>query len=301
MSQEIPTPTVPTWKREFEERIKAFANATSLSVEKVKEILSGLGVDGQDDRSLTILDSEAFLPIGDLFTAFSDSGLAKKSIIRLGLPHLRGQTWKGSVSDSVGITEALSTIANSTRSKSDWSITELLDAYDDESTEIAEVLRKKTHGRPCIVFNRDGTVNKSISSELIQVAKKQSTSNEYVKSGAAYRVYRAGEFPVRLVDESPCKIGLPLVNGYCSVSGCNWSDISHEARVFARLMIEIDGWQTKLDLKKIFAGAQEGITVLRQNWPDIALRYDEMAEQNKLPTLKVSPNSVVGVKKDTAF
>jgi len=73
--------------------------------------------------------------------------------------------------------EGIQFLVASNRPKSDWTDEELLKVYDQDATEVAEVIRKRTHGRPCIVFHSDQSVNIEASLKLVKTAKRQPTSN----------------------------------------------------------------------------------------------------------------------------
>lgn len=316
MSDSTNSPSsIPTWQKEFNERVAAFSKAINLPEDKTREILAKLGADGSDEQSLVLLDHDAYLPLCDIFEQFCDKvdgPHLPKPRVRLGMSHLRGQAWRGDTSDSVDLATSKSSLASAidrladiNRSKSDWKNEELLARYDEDETEVAEVLRKRTHGRPCIVFNKDGTVNQDISLELIRIAKKQTTPDRYERSGVAYRVFRAGEFPVKPVDESPFARGIALVNGYCPASETDWSGITHVARVLARLYVfDVETAKlSKRDMKAICADARKGDQHFRKEYAAAALRYDELEQAGKLPDLKVSPNtdSRTGSRVDSGF
>ena len=291
--------SAPTWKTEFDERVIAFAKAIGVDEKKVREALAELGVDGQTDQSLTIIDSEAYLPMQDLFAAFVDSGLTQKAKLRLALTHLRGQTHLSEAApattgtpgpDSFG---AISALIAANRPKSDWNDEELLRAYDETSTEIWKILRERSHGRPFVVFNSDGTVNVQVSLKLLKIAKKQPTTDRHMIDGKAVRVSRAGEFLAKLVDESPFFPGMALVDGYCAKSNTQWDGVSFEARVIVRLhaqKIENKALSQR-EMRDICKIAAQGVDAIRKDLPDAALMYDELKEQDTLPKLKIDPRN----------
>jgi hypothetical protein len=297
----------PVWAIEFNDRIQAFADTTGISVEIVKKTLSNLGVDGTKEQSLAIIDSDEFLPINDLFEAFVDSGLTKKSLLRAAMPHLRGKTYLGETSNSVNgeILKSIKDIAEANRPLASLSDDQLLDKYDESSTEVAKILRERTHGRTCIVFNKNGTVNKSVSLELIKAAKKQQTPDKYSANGKVVRTYRAGDFPLRPLDESPFFSGFALVNGYCARSDTQWKDISHEKRVFVRVLTghcrDVSAVYSKLEMKRIWKDAfTKDIEELKEEYGEAALVYEEMQANDTLPKLKVIPESTT-TKLDNGF
>jgi len=173
--------SVPAWQSEFDNRIKAFAESIGLEIPEVLKVLEELGVDGKTSQSLTIIDSEEFLPMGDLRAAFVDSGLTKIARLRSGMPHLRGATRLDSAVAVNGnnsldkVSDAIQGMISANRPKSDWDDQELLEKYDQDATEIIDILGRKSKGRPCIVFNKNGDVNVSVSLALLKEAKRRST------------------------------------------------------------------------------------------------------------------------------
>lgn len=295
--------SVPTWKTEFDERVAAFAKAIGVDEKKVREALAELGVDGQTDQSLIIIDSESYLPMQDLFAAFVDTGLTQKAKLRLALTHLRGQTHlseaapstNGGETNSGGVVGAIKDMIAASRPKADWTDEELLKAYDETSTEIWKILRERSHGRPFIVYNGDGSVNVTVSLKLLRIAKKQPTTDRHMVDGKAVRVYRSGEFLAKLVDESPFFPGVALVDGYCAKSNTQWDGVAHEARVIVRLhvqKVENKGLSQR-EMREIakIASAGRGVAAIREELPDAALMYDELKEQDALPKLKIDPRN----------
>ena len=296
------TTSVPTWKTEFDERIKAFAEAIGLDEAKVRETLKGYGADGESSHSLDMIDSEEALPMQELFTLFVDSGLVPKGRLRLGVATLRGKTHLEEAATTNGDSDlgevcgAIKDMVASNRPKSDWSDEELLKVYDQDATEAADILRKRTHGRPCIVFHRDQSVNVPASLKLVKTAKRQPTSNQFVWEKKPVRVYRAGDFLAKPIDESPFFPGIALVDGYCSQSGTDWSGIDHKTRVLVRIYVrDIETAQlSKMQMKEICttAAKDEGMKAFEFFYPEALLRYEELESQDKLPKLKIMPDEV---------
>ena len=112
--------------------------------------------------------------------------------------------------------------------------------------------------------------------------------------GKPCRVFRAGEFLAKLLDESPLYRGKVLVDGYCADSDTNWTDVSHEARVLARIYVEkVETAQlSKIAMKSVCEDAKKGAEHFRGKYGEAGLIYGEMAETDSLPKLKVRPDSV---------
>lgn len=308
------TPNVPTWQAEFDQRVKTFSEAIGVGEEKVREVLKEYGADGKSEQSLEIIDSEASLPMNELFTMFVDNGLTQRGRMRIAAPHLWGKTsLEDAASTSNGgvgatVVGAIKDIVASTRPKTDWSDRELLGAYDETATEIWEILRKRSHGRPFIVYLGDGTVNTDESLKLLKIAKRQPTSNRHKVGGKLVHVFRAGEFLAKMVDESPFCRGVALVGSYCSESDTDWEGVDHEARVICRLhMDKIESAALSEREMKQLAKLAKNLEELRDELSKAALMHDELREQDErqLPSLKINPDKTrpqpYSGKPDTAF
>lgn len=305
---------VPTWKITFDERIVPFAKILGMPEQRVRDILADLGVTGEDEQSLVIIESEEFLPMGDLRLAFVDSKLTQIARLRAAMPHLRGATRIENVApstngeNSIGdVAGAIKNLADANVPKGDWNDRKLLEAYDEDATEVGEVLRKRSKGRYCIVFKKDGTVNVEISLGLLRTAKRQHTSDQHRVSGQVVRVYRPGEFLAKALDESPFMVGVPLVNDYCAKSDTDWTDIEQKKRVLIRIHImkvETARLSTR-EMKAICKDARMDITEFSKTLSTAMLLYDELEEQDSLPKLKIMPGdtkqSVISSDKDTGF
>jgi len=297
------TPNVPTWKTEFNNRVKAFSEAIGVAEEKVREVFAANGIDGETEQSLTIIESDEFLPMADLFEYFVDSKLTVKPKLRAGMPHLRGKTHLGNteeVTNGSVLTEMKDLIA-SQRPLTSLTDGELLDRYDDTSTEVWRILRERTHGRYCIVYKKDGSVNKEVSLKLVRSARKQVTPDKWEVNGQLVKVRRAGDFPAIPLEESPFFPGKTLLEGFCAESSTNWDGICQEIRVLARITSEIEGPLNKRDMKKIWQDAKKmTVAEFRHEYSEAALLYDEKDIQGTLPDLKVRQGSS-GTCRDTGF
>jgi hypothetical protein len=304
MSTNTPSTSVPAWQNEFDERIKAFAEAVGVELEKVEEVLGELGVNGKTSQSLSIIDSEDFLPMGDLRAAFVDSGLTKIALLRSGMPHLRGATRLDTVAvsenDNVDkVSNAIQDMIAANRPKTDWKDRELLENYDRDATEIIEILGRKSKGRPCIVFDKKGNVNISVSLSLLQAAKRRSTNDRHLVDGKPVHVFRVGEFLDDPIDESPLCMGETLLDGYCAKSNTNWDGIDMKYRVLARIYVQHIETSPigKAEMKKLWNEAKAlnaknvaiaDITVDESELLVEAVhKYELLESQDQLPKLKI--------------
>ncbi len=275
---------------EFTRRVKAFCDATKIEFDTVAEKLLELGVDPSDKDCITIMDSDKFLTASDIFGAFVDSGLAKIAKVRLGIPHLRGDTYIDEPQPAVDLAAVITKLADVSKKVEDMSIEELLSRYEEGNVSICERLNKVTHGRPCIILNSDGTINKEESIKLAKTATKQPTSDRHMVGGKVVCVYRSGsEMQILPLDESPFYPNVVLVNGICSKSTTDWNGIDHECRVLARIHVyEVENTKlSKMELKKICDDARLGTEHMRQLYSEAAMVYDKLKITQMLPSLKV--------------
>lgn len=322
MSKNTQTVQSSPWVEEFRNRVKAFAAAAHLTETVVLDILKNdFGVDEQQADCLTILDSDEFLPASDLFKAFVDSKLARIARVRMGIPHLRGRTHldepKATTNGDAnveqptgGVVDVLKELVNQNRPLESWSIEELLEKYDEAHPEVTKRLSMITHGRPCIILNREQgeiKVNIAESAKLVRVAMKQPTSDRALVKGKTVVVYRVGtEFPVEPIDESPFFPGMALVNGFCGRSGTDWNGVDTEARVLARIYVQhVETAQlSKKQMKEVCEDARKGADHFRDEYPEASIKYDEMKAKDTLPRLKISPKDAkqeVTGRRDNGF
>ncbi|KKM91799.1 hypothetical protein LCGC14_1224900 [marine sediment metagenome] len=295
------------WEAEFNKRITAFAKVSGLTELKVREVLGNLGATGEDERSLKLLDSDEFLPMGDLFEAFCDSKIISKGILRMSVTELRGRR-AGDTAEccteegSSDVANAIREVVASNRPKTDWSDKELLEKYDQDETEIAKILSTRTRGRPCIVFQEDGSVNVDVSLKLVKIARRQSTAETHAVGDKAVWVFPSGKFPAKPVDASPFYPELALVDDYCAKSNTNWNSVLHEHRVIAYLYVhKVETTDLSHgELHDICDDALKGCT--KSIYSKARLIYKDLEEKGELPKLTITPNSVIpNGSKDTGF
>lgn len=309
MSNQTQSSNVTSWSAEFNERVISFALAIGVSEDKVKSVLSELGADGTSDQSLAILENEEYLPMSDLFEAFVDSGLTKKAKLRLGVRFLRGKNDDlKSVSNISDVAQAINNMVSSNRPKTEWTDEELIKIYTDDSTDVWEILRKRSHGRHFIVFESNNSVNVSVTLELLKAAKKMPTNDKYILNGRTVRVYRVGEFLAQFLDISPFFPNTHLINDICTESGTNWKGISDEMRTLVYLHCHnVEKKQlSKIEMKRIHADAGKGIEYFRSLYDEATMLYEEKKQQDNLPKLKLPtrsdyPVNTFGTKSDSGF
>lgn len=169
-----------------------------------------------------------------------------------------------------------------------YSDTELLERYGKNCPiEIEEQLRKKTQGRPCIVFNENGEVDQENSLYMVRKARYEKTPRTYEIRGEIKELYSVGEFPMDILIECPIHSDVLLVEGYCEECGMKWivSDKNYhddyDRRVFLRLITESSDEPSDMRPYR-----KMSFDELKSNFPKVFLRYKEMKEEGKLPSMK---------------
>lgn len=293
------TQSTPSWKIELNSRIQKFAEIIKVDLAIVRNTLLELGVDSENESSLEILDDPTCLPIADLFTSFVDTGLAKKSLIRLGVKQLYGQT-KEIETEHNDIASVVQAVVSANKPKSEMSDLELLTKYSPEEPEIIDILRKRSHGRYFIVFEGN-QIDVSKSMQLLKIAKYQSTADRHSFNNKIYKLYRAGDFPVISFDESPFFENVILQDGYCPRSNTSWNNVSFDAKVLIRIYVKhVEKKElTQLEMKRLASLALD-LEKLKNELNSAIPIYDYLKDTNKLPSLKVFSNSI-NKSSDTGF
>lgn len=286
--------SISTAQIEVEKRLNAFATTISVPLETVKKHLQELLDINDSENTLKILDNDDYLPFGDLCFSFVDTHkLTKKAQLRLGIAHLRGNTnlqETSSITSIDTITDAVAQLIESNKPIFKLSDEELINKYDEQSSEVFKEIGSRAKGRPCIIFNKDGTTNKELSLMALAIAKKQPTDSKMMLKGSLYRVYHAGTFSEQLIDESPVFPGKALVNNYCNESGTDWTDVPHYRRVIVALHVtKVEKTITnKVLFKQLCKGAKLPDNEFKQEFAEAILLYEELERQQRLPSLKIS-------------
>lgn len=280
----------PSWKQELDSRIKNFSEAIEVSENTVREVFASFGISGENEKSLFMLEDGESLPISDLFEGFVDSGLTKKSLIRYGMKFLLPKSNSDKIDTT--ISSSIEKLLENNIPKPNLSDLELLKRYDQNDSEITDILRKRSHGRFFLVFNTDRTINIESSFEMLKIAKRQPMSDKHSINGRIQRLYRAGEAPSEVFEESPFFPGVLLQNEFCPKSSTTWKNVTEEARILIRLHVKnVEKAQiSQMEMKKLAKLALD-LNSLKEELSEAVLIYDSLKEVGKLPSLKTSSNN----------
>lgn len=172
---------------------------------------------------------------------------------------------------------------------------ELIEAYDpgDPDSPVGKRLKEISRGEPFLVFEADGRVNPSVSETLLGEVSDGYHGRKAVNlNGRIAPVFSIGERSDNLVDENPLYPGKPLrPDGTCDQTDKSWTGVPLEVRQFVRLALDMGVIKiaSLLDAHKCIADAHEAnaLTSLRDWYRGVAVRFDILAKENKLPSLKM--------------
>jgi len=171
---------------------------------------------------------------------------------------------------------------------------ELVEQYaTDALPQIIDELAKRAKGKAVVVFNKDKTVNKSLTLQFLRDARRKKIPKTYQKEGIMYTLKNVGDFPNDIDEESPLAPGNILCNGYCDVCEMDFSEVSAETRQFLRLVYNDNkGIVTnRMTLVGLIATAKSGVDALSKVFPSVAVKYEELKELGKLPSLKTNQSN----------
>ena len=187
----------------------------------------------------------------------------------------------------------LKDLVDAVRSAGQMSDDELLARYNLEcADDTVEELSKRAHGRNFIVFTNKATgeIDVGLSRKFLKVARSKSTPAHIVIDDVFHQLYKSGQFPNAIFEECPLHPGVLLTMGYCDECQISWSSVQEKERIFIRVMCsEGDAPTSKFDIRRLVeeASGAEGIVNLKKSYPMVGMKFDELEEENRLPSLKI--------------
>lgn len=169
---------------------------------------------------------------------------------------------------------------------------QLVDYYDPDNhtNPYGERLKKITEGRRCLVFNKDGSLNREITKQLVDELLNQYPEREEVAvAGLPTRVLSVGERPDRYADENPCQPGKPLRPDGVSDNGCEWGKVPVEIRQLVYLAVKRGDVNAddEADVYEKVEGKTFADVVKRPWFRKAAVEFQEREKLNTLPQLKL--------------
>lgn len=177
---------------------------------------------------------------------------------------------------------------------------ELVEAFDPENSDnaVGQQLAKIAKGQAFIVYSSGRSVDVESTLKLLQEVKQGYPGrSDYTTPAGILPVYKLGDLPNNFADENPLYVDRPLrPDGTCDQTGRSWEGVSLEVRQLVKIAVslgEIDvNIDTAHDILDIALTA-DAMNKLRTRYRKSSLRFDELSQVGKLPTLKLTLGSHV--------
>jgi len=169
-----------------------------------------------------------------------------------------------------------------------WSDTDLLHKYDkNASYEIVEELRKRSNGRPCVLFNVvDKKVDVEASLVLLRQARYSATPSTFDVAGKICKVYAIGEFPMDVFYECPVHSHVLLTDSYCEECGIKWNDFEKNKKKYAFIRLISQTERIQPTIIRTYSEDVFALENLQKHYPRVMLRFQELEDTDSLPTMK---------------
>jgi hypothetical protein len=174
-------------------------------------------------------------------------------------------------------------------------VEELLAAFDPDEpgSPVGRRLKEISKGKAFLVYDESGGVDIKTSRTLLaEVRGGYAGRREVLVDGTVRPVHKVGETPDRLVEENPLYPGRPLrPDGTCDQTGRSWQGIPLAVRQFLRLgvgdgVLKITTVRAAHDLIDE-ALQDEALVKLQARYRAVALRFNALKKEGKLPTLRL--------------
>lgn len=285
----------------FQQKVEKAAQVMKITPVELMRHLADLGIEPDAD-GLALLEAST--------TQESD---AKRVMVEGKEPQVKIARFKAGWAILKGSSEKAdkasetSDLIKALRPTDQYSDKELIEQYNAEcSSKIVDELRKRSNGRPFIIFMNNGHLNIGATAELLRLARRQETPATYIigeqNNGGVVekqivKVCQLGEFPMTYVEECPLH-GIILAGSYCEKCGNTWDGIKEEDRVIVKVANnggnELVNRGVVAINELIEKVRKEGAQFLLST-PSIRAKYDELKIDDKLPKLRRRMSQSKGV------
>jgi len=184
----------------------------------------------------------------------------------------------------------------SSRKADQMTYRELLENYNPKEphSHIGKRLKNLSNGQPFIIYLDNGSINVDESLNLLNdVMNGLPGVDTYMLGETPWSVYHVGERPNHYFDENPLIPGSPLRSGEtCEETKESWKGVKQDIRQLLRLAVQ----SGKVDKKEFFslivrAREDDAFKFFSRKYKDAALKFKELQDLGKLPTLKIKVTS----------
>jgi hypothetical protein len=171
---------------------------------------------------------------------------------------------------------------------------ELVENFDPEdfNNAVAKRLREIVKDHKFVVFFSGRTVDSEATLKLLKEVKDGFGGRDDIDvNGQIKKVYKLGELPNFLADENPLYPGRKLrPDGTCDQTGRSWEDVPLNVRQLIRVAINMNELDVNINSANTTIDMAIGNTAfnnLRKIYRKSSVMFDELAESDNLPKLKV--------------
>jgi hypothetical protein len=186
-----------------------------------------------------------------------------------------------------------------------WSDEELVAQYGpDCASNIVDDLIRRSKGRAFVVFKDEAAnvVDVATTLRMLKEARKRETPVNYKVADMLKRLYRAGDFPSQVYHECPLHPGVLLIDDYCDKCGHSWEAVKPTARQFVRIIAEMgEAPKDGPGIRQLVNTAAQGDNALSGDYPKVYMRYLELVQEDRLPSLKSRTSIPSGVGRSDPF
>jgi len=269
----------------YNEFLKSNNIDTSLGIDEFKKNLFLIGA--------TNVETLSDLSFEDILSCFEHSGSENSKIKPL---LLAKQIAKGFRSEGDKLGRQISE-----RKVDKLTLEELFDLIDFDYAEsnINKKLDELSKGKKFVVFNSDdySSVNKDVSLQLLKelMSTNLPSRDSVTIDNKVYKTHTLLEAISynKFLKENPIFKDTPLrTDETCHLTNRTWKNIDDSIRKLIRLVVSVENVKiTKDKAHDLIDLAEKGFDAVAVRYTDAAIRYKELEQEGKLPSLKMKLNS----------
>lgn len=290
-------------------RIEKAAELLAVKPESLTKSLENNGIKN-DSTGISLLEAST-TSIDDITTilvSVDPKGLPSKklqlkaaaSILKGSDPFKKEEEFKLEKSDSKLYADAVVESIKMARPIEQYSDRELLERYaKDKEGSVEQELHKRAKQQNFIVLKHGKfepgkeEIDIDLSLDLLKTARKRTNPSMISLEGKILPVYRITELNLedRILEICPI-CSESLYKGYCEKCQVSFASIGDDERAYVNLISESDNFNPNSfsDKKAVIASATKGLEDLKQTWPSLAQKFDELKATSSLPRLKIVAN-----------
>lgn len=224
---------------------------------------------------------------------------AAASILKGFDPFKKKETVLGKTDPSLYV-DTVVDIIKTTRPLEQQNDRELLERYaKDREHSVEQELNKRAKQQNFIVLKPGKfepgkeEIDIELSMDLLRTARKRTNPSMISLDGKVLPVYKITELNLddRIIEICPiCKES--LYRSYCEKCQVSFVGIGDDERAYVNMVSNSENFNPNSfsDKKAVVASAMKGLDDLKQTWPSLIQKFDELKATNSLPRLNIVAN-----------